>query len=229
MYISPNWHQHVICLTPSWSTTKEFLPRHEISNNVVRTTRNSSDQPAHTFLLENSLTVKPPNILRQILDPFHTTISTFIQSCSENKVTQCAFCWAHHHIRRQNSVIFFTSLSLYETVVFIYKVYLYHIPLFTQLVVLNFWRCVYIKLGLVALLYMDNKGAAQPAHPHSLISAFIMRLFIERDVTESISDTISDFLWVDFFINLIYTGVISPLSLERRDGHGQTSVRMRTR
>ena len=92
IYISPNWHQHVICLTPSWSTTKEFLPRHEISNNVVRTTRNSSDQPAHTFLLEYSLTVKPPNILRQILDPFHTTISTFIQSCSENKVTQCAFC-----------------------------------------------------------------------------------------------------------------------------------------
>ena len=44
----------------------------------------------------------------------------------------------------------FNILSLYDSVIFIYKVYLHHILLLwkkaTKLVVLNFWRCEYIGI-----------------------------------------------------------------------------------
>ena len=71
-----------------------------------------------------------PNILEQIVCPFHTQISAFIhvpKVATKISWPRCAFCWTHHQILWKKSMIVSVSypymMHLYVFISFIYVTY----------------------------------------------------------------------------------------------------------
>ena len=71
-----------------------YEPQHEISNNVVCATSKGSVQPAHTYTLEYSMTLRP-------LTEHHLEFLSLKEGCtnsSESTIVKMPHCWKSHVI-----------------------------------------------------------------------------------------------------------------------------------